>query len=66
MIPRLSYSLAEAAAATGLSERHLRAEIKAGRLRTKKSSTDKKGEPVGRLVILVSALQDYIDGLPDA
>lgn len=64
--PKLSYSIAEAAEATGLSESHLRKEVKEGRLRVKASSFNDDGKPVGRRVVLASALQDYLEGLKDA
>jgi len=61
---KLSYSVAEAAAATGLGEFQIRKAIKSGRLRTKLSegSTDRK---VGKILILRAALEDYLEKLAD-
>lgn len=63
---RLAYSLAEAAEATGLSRSHLDRAIKAGELRTKTTKLDADERPVGKRVILASALQAYLEGLADA
>jgi hypothetical protein len=61
----LSFSIAGAAEATGLSESHLDRAIKAGLLRVKRSSEDETGNPTGKRVILASALEDYLEALPD-
>lgn len=66
MTTPLSYSIATAAAATGLSKSHLRDEIKAGRLRAKRSSVTDDGEPVGNFVILAADLESYLAELVDA
>lgn len=62
----VSYSLAGAAAATGLSKSTLQRAIRAGRLRAKKSDADEDGNPVGVLVIPHADLQRFVDGLVDA
>lgn len=62
----LSYSIAGAIGATGLSKSHLERAIKSGELKAKKSSKDKEGEPVGKYVILARDLQAYLEGLVDA
>lgn len=62
----LSYSLAGAVAATGLSRSTLERAIRSGRLRAKKSDTDEDGNPTGVWVIPAKSLRDYIDGLVDA
>lgn len=62
----LSYSVAGAAEATGLSKAHLFAAIKGGQLKARKSGRDKDGEPVGKFVILARDLEDYLDGLAAA
>ncbi|MFT3871576.1 MAG: hypothetical protein QM714_02850 [Nocardioides sp.] len=62
----ISYSLAGAALATGLSKATLDRAIKAGHLQAKKSSIDEDGNPVGSWVITADALRAYVDGLPDA
>lgn len=61
----IAYSIDGAAVATGLSESHLDRAIKAGLLRVKRTSEDADGNPVGKRVILASALTDYLDALPD-
>lgn len=62
----LSYSVATAVAATGLSRSHLERAIKAGQLKAKKSSLTEDGEPTGKYVILATDLQAYLSGLVDA
>lgn len=62
----LSYSMAGAVAATGLSRSHLERAIHAGHLKAKKSGMDADGNPAGVWVLPAAALQDYIDGLVDA
>lgn len=66
----LSYSIAGAIGATGLSKSHLERAIKSGELKAKKSSRvksgDNAGEPVGKYVILARDLQAYLEGLVDA
>lgn len=62
----LSYTLVTAAEATGLSRSHLSREIKAGRLKAKKSSVTEDGEPTGSTVILAGDLRTYLEGLVDA
>lgn len=66
MSARLAYSLTQAAETTGLSRAHLDRAIRDGKLRTKTTKLNEKDEPVGKRVILASALQAYLDGLPDA
>lgn len=63
---RLSYSLHDAVAATGLSRSHLDRAIREGLLRTKTTKLDDKEKAVGKRVILASELQAYLEGLPDA
>jgi hypothetical protein len=62
----LSYSIATAVAATGLSKSHLERAIRAGQLRAKKSSLTEDGEPTGKYVILAADLEAYLTGLVDA
>lgn len=66
MTTPLSYSVQTAVAATGLSKSHLEREIKAGRLKAKKSSQSADGEPTGKHVILAADLAAYLDALADA
>ena len=62
----LAYSKAGAAAASGLSTKTLERAIGSGRLRAKRSSESKDGEPAGRVVILATDLQAWLDSLEDA
>lgn len=66
MTTPLSYSMAGAAAATGLSRSTLERAIKSGDLKAKKSAVDEDGYPCGVWVIPATALEAYIDGLVDA
>lgn len=66
MTTPISYSLATAVAATGLSKSHLDRAIRAGHLRAHKSSVDADGEPCGKWVILAADLEAYLEGLPAA
>ena len=66
MSARLSYSVATAAADTGLSKSHLHREIKAGRLRAKRSGMTDDGEPAGNYIILAADLEAYLSELVDA
>jgi len=60
---KLAYNMAEAAAATGLSEKRIKRAIAAGELKAHKSGVDKDGNPVGVYVIPAKALEAWIDGL---
>lgn len=62
----LAYSKEGAAEATGLSQATIDRAIKSGRLRAKRTSTSTDGEPVGKYVILASALEAWLESLPDA
>lgn len=62
----LAYSIAGAVVATGLSKSHLEREIRAGRLKAKKSGRDEDGEPTGKYVILAGDLEAYLSELVDA
>lgn len=62
----ISYSMAGAVAATGLSRSTLDRAIRAGRLRAKKSGVDELGEPAGVWVIPADALRAFVDSLEDA
>ena len=66
MTATLSYSIAGAVEATGLSKAHFERVIKSGELKARKSSRDKDGEPVGKYVILARDLEAYLEGLVDA
>lgn len=62
----VSYSMAGAVAASGLSKSTLERAIKAGTLRAKKSSADEDGNPTGVWLITHAALAAYVDSLADA
>lgn len=63
---KLAYSVKEAVAATGLSETHLDAEIRAGRLKVRRTKKDDEtGVVSGKRVIRAEDLKDYIDALPE-
>lgn len=61
----LAYSIRTAAESTGLSKTHLIDAIKAGELKTRRSSVDGSGEPQGKYVILAGDLQKYLAALPE-
>ena len=63
---KLSYSIADTAAATGLSKSHLERAVRSGELKAKRSSKDSEGEPKGKYVILARDLEAYLEGLADA
>ena len=72
-LPRLALNAEEAALATGVSVDTIKAAIRSGRLRAKRSGQLKKdtnrgkeGDPAGRYLITVDALHEWIDGLVDA
>lgn len=62
----ISYSMAGAVEASGLSKSTLERAIKAGRLKAKKSDVDEDGNPTGVWVITRVALEAFVDGLVDA
>lgn len=61
----LSYSIATASAATGLSRSHLRTAIGSAELKARRSSRNDDGDPQGNWVILAADLQAYLDSLPE-
>jgi excisionase family DNA binding protein len=65
-IPKLYLSLKEAAAAVGVSHTTLAREIRDGRLRAKRTGKRTDGEPTGKYLISIPALQQWFDELPDA
>lgn len=63
---KLSYSIKEAAAATGLSASHIDRAIRAGDLKVRRTKRDDEtGEVAGNRVILASALEAYLQNLPE-
>ena len=59
-------SLAELAAATGLSARHWRRAIESGDLPAKRSGRNSDGHPAGNYVTYVRDVDAYLDQLPEA
>lgn len=66
MTIKLSYNVKEAAEATGLSQDTVKRAIRSGDLKAQKSGKDKGGEPVGKYVIQVHHLKDWLDGMAAA
>lgn len=65
MTTALAFSVTQAAEASGLSTSHLDRAIKSGQLKAKRTSTNEKGDPVGKRVILAGDLEAYLSNLPD-
>lgn len=62
----ISLTIPAAAEATGVTEKAIKAAIHSGALKAKRQSVTAKGEPTGKYLIGVPALQAWFDGLPDA
>lgn len=66
---KLAYTVPEAAEQSGLGERQIREAVKSGQLRHKRTgeftSGPNKGEPAGKILILHSALEAYLEALVD-
>lgn len=62
---KLSYSVQEAAAATGLSPTFLDAAIRRAELRARRTVKRANGEVAGKRVILAADLQAYLESLPE-
>ena len=62
----LAYSKSGAAKAADVSPQTLDRAIKAGRLKAKRTSETKDGEPAGKILILASDLAAWLEGLADA
>lgn len=72
-VPKLALNTTEAAIATGLSEDTIKKAIRSGRLKAKRSgrlendtTRGKAGDPAGRYLVTVEALQAWLDSLEDA
>lgn len=63
---RLALTVPEAAESCGVSEKIIRAAIAKGDLRAKRQSKNDDGDGVGKFLIRVSALEDWLEGLVDA
>ena len=66
MTVQLAYSKAGAAESSGVSVQTINRAIKSGRLRAKRTSETKDGEPTGRVLIRAADLASWLDGLIDA
>lgn len=72
-LPKLALNTDEAAIATGLSPDTIKKAIRSGALRAKRSGRLEKdttrgnaGDPAGRYLVTINALQQWLDGLEDA
>lgn len=65
MSTALAFSVRTAVDATGLSKTHLIDAINRGDLKARRSSTNAKGEPQGKWVILADDLEAYLSSLPE-
>jgi hypothetical protein len=72
-VPKLALNTEEAAIATGLSVDLIKRAIRSGALRAKRSGVlekdttrGKAGDPAGRYLVTVDALQAWLDSLEDA
>jgi hypothetical protein len=65
---KLSFTLAEAAEASGFTEAQLRERINAGELKAKRAarSKDDRTRGVGKFIVLVRDLEQFLADLPDA
>lgn len=66
MTAPLSYNMAGAVAASGLSRSTLDRAIRAGKLKAKRTSEDEDGKGTGSFVIKATDLEAFIDSLVDA
>lgn len=62
----IALTIPEAAKATGVHDKVIRAAIHAGDLKAKRQSRTADGEPCGKYLISVKALEAWFDGLADA
>lgn len=70
-MPKLAYTITEAAEATGVNARRIRRAIRAAELRAKWSGTKVSGpgagvDGAGKLLIQHAELARWVDGLVDA
>lgn len=62
---KLALTIPEAAEAAGVTERTVRAWIGSGWLRAKRQSKADNGEPTGKYLITIKALEDCLENLPE-
>lgn len=65
-IPRVALTVGEAAEACGVTEKAIRRAINAGELKAKRQSRTADGDGIGKLLVTVTALSAWVDGLADA
>lgn len=72
-LPKLALNTEEAAIATGLSPDTIKKAIRSGALRAKRSGRLEKdcgagnaGDPAGRYLVTIAALQEWLDSMEDA
>lgn len=66
MTPQLFLNRDEAARAAGVSVDTIRRAIRSGDLKAKRTGVDADGNPTGKFLISVKALEDWYQGLEDA
>lgn len=64
--PKLAYTIPEAAATYGVTDKTIRAAINSGRLRAKRASRNDQGEGTGKYLIASDALAAWFEDLVDA
>lgn len=62
----IALTIPDAAKAVGVTDKAIRAAIHAGHLKAKRQSITEGGEPTGKYLISVKALETWFDGLADA
>lgn len=66
VLPKLAFTIPEAAQSAGVTDKTIRTAINAGHLRAKRQSVDKNGDPCGKYLIPAASLEAWLDGLADA
>lgn len=61
-----AYTIPEAAADYGVSDKVIRAAIHSGNLRAKRAGRNKDGDGVGKYLLTTAALDKWFDSLADA
>jgi len=65
-LPKLSYSVAEAAEVTGVSPDTIKRAIRARHLKARRSAVDANGVPAGKYLIFHADLIAWLEGLEAA
>lgn len=66
MTTKLTYTVADLVAATGLSRSHWNRVIKSGDLPARRTGRDADGEPAGSYVVFAQDVEAYLEGLAEA